>query len=129
MSKKIPVHNSGDTVLPVGPYFVQPGDTRMIEEHFVPASLRPGEAPQEAPAEVDPVLDILDGSVPQVTEKLAGLSDPELQRLKQAEENGKTRQGVMKAIAEEELSRADAKAGSEDGSTDQGGGSALDSAD
>ena len=57
----------------------------------------------------DTVLALLDGSVRDVSAALPDLSDEDLARLKQSEEAGKTRKGVMQAIAEEALKRAVAK--------------------
>lgn len=109
MSKQIPVTNNTSNPLPVGGCYVMPGETRHFSEHQVPLHLRPAADKTEPEPPVDAVLVILDGSVPDVTQALPDLSDDELARLKAAEEGGKTRTGVMKAIAEEELKRASAR--------------------
>ena len=52
------------------------------------------------------LFDILDGNMARVTEALGTLDDDELERLTKAESDGKTRKGVMAAIADEQAARA-----------------------
>ncbi len=115
---KIPVKNNGKNPLPVAGAMILPGETRHFEEQEVPPHLRPSAAgPEKTDPPADPVLALLDikGGVKNIIPKLSELSDDNLARLKQAEQDGKTRDGLTKAIAVEELKRADAKAAGDEG--------------
>lgn len=111
MSKMIPVHNSTEMPLYVSGAMVPPDETKHFPEHQVPAHLRPQQAPAAAPEAVDPIAVILAHKAPDIEAMLPGMSDEDLQALKQGEENGKARKGLLAAIAEDELRRADVKAG------------------
>ncbi len=103
----IPVHNPGNNPLHVNGAVIQPGETRIFPEHQVPRHLRPGAAePPPAPEPVDEVLALLDQGVGQITPELPALSDTDLARLEQAEQDGKTRKTLMAAFQEERLRRA-----------------------
>lgn len=105
----VPVTNTTEMPIYVGGAMVPPGETRHFPAHQVPEHLRPkAPAPARAP-EPDTVLALLDGTVADIAGALPGLSDEDLARLRQAEEDGKTRKGVMEAITEEVLRRADAR--------------------
>lgn len=56
------------------------------------------EAAVVAPVQPGPQASILDGTVAEITPKLAALSDDELAKLRADEEAGKTRKGVIAAI-------------------------------
>lgn len=74
-----------------------------------PASTVYNKAENEEPArEPEPVgvLSLLDGTVAEIKGKLAALSDADLQTLKDAEEAGKTRKGLIDAIEAEVKARA-----------------------
>lgn len=105
--KEIPVTNSGTDNLHVGGKMIRPGCTRMIDENQVPAHLRPDDQPaaeEQAPA--DPVLELLNGTVPEVVDALPSLSIEDLDRLEAAELADKNRKGVLEHIAADRLRRA-----------------------
>lgn len=54
----------------------------------------------------DPLAAMLTGTVAEVTEGLAGMSDDELAKLAELEGNGKARVGVLTAIEAEQAARA-----------------------
>jgi len=100
-----PYTNTGTTPIYIGPHLVQPGDTRMVDESFMPPE-GPAAA-SDAPA--DPVLDLLDYKVADIAAALSALSDEDLARLESAENAGKTRKGVLEAIGADKFRRAAAK--------------------
>lgn len=102
---KVPYTNNTTTAQYIGPLLIQPGDTRMVDDSFLPK-----EPTAATPAEpTDPVLALLDANVATVTSSIAALSDADLDRLETAEQNGKTRKGVLEAIAAQKIDRAAAK--------------------
>jgi len=116
---QIPITNNSASPMYIGGYMILPGETRHIEEHHVPSHLRPEEAPAAVAAAPDAILELLDKSVPLVVEAITArddlgqplLADDDLAKLKTAEESGKARKGLMAAIAEEELKRANERQG------------------
>jgi hypothetical protein len=72
--------------------------------------LRPSFTPEKkAVTEVNlnaDLLVLLDLTIPKITERLPGLSEEELDTIEAAEKAGKTRAGVINAIAEVRLERA-----------------------
>lgn len=62
---------------------------------------------EEGRSEEDDLLDILDQSIPDVVEDLKEVSDEDLDTLEAAEQDGKTRVGVIEAITAERESRED----------------------
>lgn len=101
--------NNSDKAMYVAGVLIPPGETRLVDtlQILTPEAL----AAPNTPAEQSPpasVLDILDGSVKDVADALQGVSDDDLETLDQAEQNGKTRKGVLEAIAAERLRRAQA---------------------
>ncbi len=86
--------------------FVPPGETRTFNENEVPVHLRPVAAEVEQVEAVNPLLEILDLSIPAITEMLPGFTDEELDALEKAETDGNTRVGLIAAITEERLDRA-----------------------
>lgn len=105
MMSKVPFHNDTDKIKHVGPVTLFPGDTREVEETDIPDFKAPeagGESKQ------DPLLMILEGKAPEVIDVLPDLTPGELDALQLAEQAGKSRKGVLEAIAEEFLVRANA---------------------
>jgi len=100
---EIAYHNDKDHAVHIGNKTIMPGATRMVDESMLPNA---HEQPKTETPESEPTL--IDGTVPEITAGLPGLSDEELAQLEADEEEGNTRKGVMKAIAEEKLARADA---------------------
>ncbi len=117
---KVAYTNNEKTVAHIDGKALAPGDTREVDETQIPTYK--AKAPAQESNE-DPVLALLDikGGVKNIVPELPGLSDADLARLKQAEDDGKTRDGLMKAIAVEELKRADAKAAGDEGENTQTG--------
>jgi hypothetical protein len=104
--KQIPVYNAGPNLLPVGGMMIPPGETRHVPEIHVPKHLMPGAQPKQEAPKQDEILALLDGTIPEIIAALPGLSADDYARLKTAEENGKTRKGLLDAFAEEDLRRA-----------------------
>lgn len=110
MEKRIPVSNNTQMPIYVGSNMVPPGETRDFPESQVPPHLRPvAQVAETAPApgnDGDPLLELLDKPIKEITPLLAALTDDELTRLEAAENAGKTRSTLIAAIAEEKLQRA-----------------------
>lgn len=103
--QKVPYTNSTKKIVHVGNVTIFPGDTREVDPTLLPGHKAKQPAEQ---LDVNPILALLDGSVKQIADALSGISAEDLDALELAEEAGKTRKGVLEAIAEERLSRADA---------------------
>lgn len=101
----VAISNDGETNRYVAGTCIPPGETRHFSPDQVPGH-RVHSVSESAPPTPDPVLAILDGSVPEVAAALGELSIEDIDRLEQAEQDGKTRKGVLKVIAEERLRRA-----------------------
>ena len=98
---KVMHQNTGTTPIYVGGVLIPPGSAREVPAYAVPAA-----APEAASPKEDPVLILLDGNVKEVTEALPALSDADLDRVEVAETAGKTRKGVLEAIAADRIRRA-----------------------
>ncbi|MEW6647198.1 MAG: hypothetical protein AB1450_08375 [Pseudomonadota bacterium] len=123
MEKRIPVSNNTQMPIYVGSNMVPPGETRDFPESQVPPHLRPAaHVAETAPApgnDGDPLLELLDKPIKEITPLLTALTDDELTRLEVAENAGKTRSTLIAAIAEEKLKRAaGGTAGSPDAAAD-----------
>lgn len=96
---KVPYHNTTDTPRYVGGVLVEAGQTRMVPAMAVnpPAAAAP--AAPAADGHDDALLALLDGNTAEITEALPGLDAAQLDALELAEANGKTRKGVLAAIA------------------------------
>lgn len=112
MNQKIPVTNNGAMAMYVAGLMIPPGETRHFDADLVPLHLRP--APPEAEVEepTDALAELITGTVKEVAAAIPSLSDEDLSRLGELEQakGGAARKGVLSAIAEETLKRADAKA-------------------
>lgn len=109
---QVPYTNTKDRPVSIGGKRINPGETRSVEQTFIPgytSQAAPGPAPR------DPVLEILDDSVKAIVPKLADLSEEDFARVRQAEADGKSRSSLEKAFEEEALRRAEKAA--------EGGGS------
>lgn len=104
---KIPVSNTTAMPMYVGATMIPPGETFHFDEEVVPHHLRPAPA-EEAAADVplDPLADILSGTVPTITAALADLTIEQIERLGDLEQAGQARKGVLSAVSEVLLSRA-----------------------
>ena len=106
---KIPVSNNSAMPIYVGAAMVPPGETRHFDEQDVPHHLRPAPveaAKVEAPA--DPLAELLKGNVAAVVAALPDLADADVERLGELEQAGQARKGVLSAVAEALLVRAEA---------------------
>lgn len=116
MEKRIPVINNTSMSIYVGSNIVPPGETRDFPESQVPMHLRLADAesnPAETEANIqpeDPLVELLRHKIADVEAALPGLSDTDLERLGELEQlNDNPRKGVLSAIGEEILKRAEAK--------------------
>ena len=108
---RVPIENKGKMPLYVGGVMIPPGETRHFEDDLLPPEFR-SSAPVVAEVDAgDPLAELLEGNVAEVTAGLEGLSDELLARLAGMEAEGKARKGVLAAIAEAQLRRAEALAG------------------
>lgn len=105
--KRIPVTNTGDTAIYAAGVLIPPGETRMVEALQLMTTSAGTETPAAAPA-TDSVLDLLDHSVKDIIAALPEVSDEDLDTLETAEQDGKTRKGVLEALAAERIRRAQA---------------------
>lgn len=103
-----PWTNTTDRIQHLGGKMIRPGATRDVEE-----TLLPGFAPAAAAVEpdMDAVLELLEGSVDTVKEAVPRLENEDLDRLEAAEIAGKARKGVLEAVANERLERAQITSG------------------
>jgi len=109
MDKMIPVTNNTKNAIPVGSSYVMPGETKHFPAHQVPVHLRPRAEPEPQKEQANPLLAVLDLTIPKIKEKLPEYSDEQLQELKAAEEAGKARSTLLEVFAEIELERASAR--------------------
>lgn len=109
---KVPYTNTTTAPQYVGPHLVQPGDTRMVDDTFLPPAAGAAVVADEPES---PLLSLLDGNVQEVAAALAALSDDDLAQIEAAETAGKTRKGVLTAIEEDKLRRAADRAANEAG--------------
>lgn len=103
---KIPFSNTGTTPVYAGGLLVRPGETRMIDPTTVDGGDASAEAPAPSGSPANPLLTLLDQSIPKVVEAIRELSDADLEAVRQAEEDGKTRKGVLEAIEALRIERA-----------------------
>lgn len=114
MTPKIPVHNPGAMPMYVAGLMIPPGETRHFDADLVPLHLRPAApAPVADEPQYDPLAELLEGNVKAVVTALPDLDDEDLARLGELEQarGDAARKGVLSAIAEETLTRADVKTG------------------
>jgi hypothetical protein len=108
--KSVPFTNIGETTAHIDGKRIEPGQTRDVDPSMIPERLRKAVTADEAEDEpVDDITRILDNNIPEIESLLPDLSDDDLAKVKAAEMAGKTRSGLMKAIGEEELRRANEK--------------------
>ena len=106
---KIPVSNTSAMPIYVGAAMIPPGETRHFDEQDVPHHLRPAPVAEAAPqAPADPLAELLKGNVAAVVAALPDLTDADVERLGELEQAGQARKGVLSAVAEELLVRAEA---------------------
>jgi hypothetical protein len=119
----VPIKNTGQTMMFVAGKAIPPGETLLFAPGELPPHLKPAPAMAAAPVQpADAILALLDQKVSDVVAAIKErdeqgnpvLTDDQVLRMKQAEENGKTRKSLMKALDEEWLARAEAKQAAED---------------
>ena len=105
--EQVPIENKGKSPIFVGGVMILPGETRHFADDLLPPEFRSA-APVVAEAEAgDPLAELLEGNVAKVTGGLDLLNREWLVQLEALELSGKKRKGVLAAIAEELLRRAD----------------------
>ncbi len=108
---RVPIENNGQMPLYVAGVMIPPGEIRHFEDDQLPPEYRQPAEESEVDLTLDPLVDILKMKVADVASGLAALSDEELDRLEMLEVEGQNRKGVIAAVAEERLRRAELKAG------------------
>lgn len=114
MQNLVPFTNETDFYVTVGLLTIPPGQTRGIEATLHPDYSAPADSPADELVEVDvSELDLamqllLAGNAESVLAAIADLADEELERLGELEQLGKSRKGVLGAVAEHLLNRAGA---------------------
>lgn len=108
--KEVPYTNTSAHARTIGNKTIAPGETRMVDETL----LGPRAAAESEPEPENPLLEMLDGSVAGIVERLPEVSDDELEQLIQTEADGKARKTLMAEIEEEKLRRAQAATGADD---------------
>jgi len=111
MNQKIPVTNSGAMPMYVAGLMIPPGETRHFDHDLVPLHLRPAIVePEPDETQFDPLAELIEGTVKAIAAAIPGLSDDDLSRLGEMEQarGAAARKGVLSAIAEATLTRAEA---------------------
>lgn len=117
--KKTSFTNNGTTPVYAGGVLVRPGETRLVDPTAVDGLTDAPEAPAPSGDQTNSLLSLLDQSVAKITKGLAELSDQDIEALRVAEENGKTRKGVLQAIEALRIERvAAAEAAAAEGAGD-----------
>ncbi len=127
---KVPYRNDSKDPVYVGPVLIMPGGMRDVAETYIPRDHSvPDDIDDAGVNEAAGLLDVLGGSVNDLTDALAGVdedgnslfSDEDLIHLISAEADGKNRSTALEAIQAEMFDRA---AGDEDesGSDDEASG-------
>ncbi len=110
MNKHFPVSNNTAVPMYVGTAMIPPGETRHFALELLPPELRPVEPAPAAAVPVDPLAELSAQSVKAIVEQLPALSDLDLDRLGEMEQQkgGEARKKLLSAIAEAQLQRAEA---------------------
>ncbi len=102
---KRPYTNDTDSIQHIGTVTLWPGETREVEETLIPDHQA---APQASPQGPGPLALLIQRNAPEVIAALPTLDDEQLSSLDEMERaTEKPRKGVLQAIAEEKLTRAD----------------------
>ena len=104
--KMVAYHNTGKMAVHIGNKCIMPGATREVDETLIPGFKPPTPPKAETLDPTAELLSILDGSVGEVTAALVDLTAEQLDVLEKAEQDGKTRKGVIEAIAKSRLELA-----------------------
>lgn len=114
MGKIVAFRNPTNKYLTVGNKTVGPGETREVDEDHIQPSFKKEKSKKKEEKKLDPFLTILKSPVVEITKVIQGrnedgsavITTEDLDRLEQGEESGKNRIGVIAAITEEQLFRA-----------------------
>lgn len=112
---RVPIENNGLMPLYVAGVMIPPGETRHFDDDQLPPEFRQAAPAASADVPLDPLMEIVAMKVDEIAKGLADLSGDELDRLEMLEAEGKNRKGVIAAVVEERLRRADSQAGGEGG--------------
>lgn len=99
--------NETKNFMHIGGVTIPPGETREVD-----ATLLPGHAPDDGMAPdvpLDPLAQLMAGSVAVITAALPTLSDADLAHVTELEEAGVARKSMLAALSAENLARAAAK--------------------
>ena len=109
--EKIPVTNPNAMPIYVSGLMIPPGETRHFDRAQVPPEFLPKIEEEEAPQDAgDPLTKLQEGSVKDISEALPGLSDEDLERLGEIEQqSAKPRSSLLGKIAELQLERVNAR--------------------
>lgn len=109
MNNKTPVHNPTKMPIYVGSTMIPAGETRHFNLEDVPHHLRPvAVAPVAEAAPVDTVAELREKPAKAIIAALAGLSDADLERLGELEQQAKNpRTSLLREIGEAQLQRAE----------------------
>lgn len=101
---KVPYTNDTDQFSHIGPVTIAPHMTRDVEESHIPGYKKPGKVVEPEP---DPFADLLEHNVQTVVASLGTMELADIEKLGEMEQTGAARKGVLSAIAEELLKRAE----------------------
>ncbi len=104
---RVPIENTGKMPIFVGGVMIPPGEIRHFEDDMLPPEFRSAAPVAAEETAADPLAELLEGNVAQVTGGLDLLSREWLTQLEALELASKKRKGVLAAIAEEQLRRAE----------------------
>lgn len=101
--KKVSYTNETRNFQHVGGVTVPPGETRDVDPSLLPDYQSEGAAPEAPPR--DPLAEMMTGSVKVISAELVHLSDEDLARALQLEQEGLSRKSMLEAITVENLRR------------------------
>lgn len=107
---KIAVTNTTQCPIYCGSLMIPAGETREVEEHFVPDHLKPAAPPPPAStAPADPLAELSTMPVKQIVAQIPSLTVAQLETLGELEQakGDKARKSLLEPIAEELLKRAE----------------------
>lgn len=104
---KIPITNDSAMPIYVHGVMIPPGETRHFNASDVQAQFRPQPTPEEQSEPANPLLELLQGKVADITALLGGMSEEEIGDIETLENAAKNpRKSLLEAIGAERLKRA-----------------------
>ncbi len=105
------VHHTNETknFMHVGGVTIPPGETREVDAALLPGGVQDDVLVPDN--QLDPLEQLMTGSVAAITAALPSLSDEDLARATELEEAGVARKSMLAALSAENLVRAAAKQG------------------